>query len=68
MKLEKTHPRSILDTQKLGYSVKEACHATSLGRSTIWNYIKNGRLRATRVGGRTIIPADSLHSLIAGEA
>ncbi|WFL78571.1 helix-turn-helix domain-containing protein [Altererythrobacter arenosus] len=52
---------------KIGYSIKEACEASSLGRSTIYNHIAAGRLRATRIGGRTVIPAESLHALIAGE-
>lgn len=54
--------------QKLGYSIREAVAATSLGRTTIYNHIAAGRLRAVRVGGRTIIPAEALHALIAGEA
>ena len=54
-------------TPKLGFSIKEACHASSLGRSTIYNHIQAGRLRAIRVGGRTIIPADALVALISGE-
>lgn len=53
---------------KLAYSIKEASKATSLGRSTIYSHIAAGRLRANRVGGRTVIPAESLHALIAGEA
>lgn len=53
---------------KVGYSIREACDATSLGRTTIYSHITTGRLRATRVGGRTIIPAEALQALIAGEA
>lgn len=53
---------------KLTYSIKEACRASSLGRTTIYSHIAAGRLRANRIGGRTVIPADSLHALIAGEA
>ena len=53
---------------KIGYSIREACQASSLGRTTLYNHISAGRLRAVRVGGRTIIPAESLHALIAGEA
>lgn len=56
------------DPPKIGYSIREACHASSLGRTTLYNHISAGRLRAIRVGGRTIIPAESLHALIAGEA
>lgn len=52
---------------KLAYSIREACHASSLGRSSIYNHIAAGRLKVVRVGGRTIIPAASLHALIAGE-
>ena len=56
------------DPPKIGYSIREACRASSLGRTTIYSHISAGRLRAVRVGGRTIIPADALHALIAGEA
>jgi excisionase family DNA binding protein len=52
---------------KIGYSIKEACQASSLGRTTIYGHISAGRLRSIRVGGRTIIPADSLQALISGE-
>lgn len=55
------------DSPKIGYSIREAVAATSLGRTTIYNHISAGRLRAVRVGGRTIIPAEALHALIAGE-
>lgn len=54
------------DTAKLAYSIKEACEASSLGRTTIYSHIAAGRLSATRVGGRTVIPADSLHALVGG--
>jgi excisionase family DNA binding protein len=53
---------------KIAYSIQEACRSSSLGRTTIYNHISTGRLRAVRVGGRTIIPAEALHALLAGEA
>lgn len=56
------------DPPKLAYSIREACRASSLGRTTLYAHISAGRLVARRIGGRTIIPADSLHALIAGEA
>lgn len=55
------------DPPKIGYSIREACQATSLGRSTIYARIADKSIRAVRVGGRTIIPAEALHALIAGE-
>jgi excisionase family DNA binding protein len=51
---------------KLAYSIREACDASSLGKTTIYSHISAGRLKAVRVGGRTIIPADSLRLLISG--
>lgn len=56
------------DARKIAYSIKEACEASSLGRTTLYAHIAANRLRAVRIGGRTVIPAESLHALIAGEA
>jgi len=50
--------------EKLAYSIKEACKATSLSRSTLYSHIAAGRLSVIRIGGRTIIPAEALHELI----
>lgn len=51
---------------KVAYSIKEACAASSLGRTTIYGHIAAGRLRVTRIGGRTVIPAESLRALVGG--
>ncbi len=56
------------DPPKIAYSIKEACKASSLGRTTLYAHIAAGRLLARRIGGRTIIPAESLRAFIAGEA
>ena len=48
----------------IALSIREACAASSLGRTTIYSLINSGALRAVRVGGRTLIPADSLAALI----
>jgi len=56
------------DPPKIAYSIKEACKASSLGRTTIYSHIAAGRLLARRIDERTVIPAESLHALIAGEA
>ncbi len=50
------------------YTIREACRVSTLSRATLYNHISAGHLRAVRVGGRTLIPAESLHALIAGEA
>lgn len=55
------------EIQKLTYSIREACIASSLGRTTLYGYIARGKLDAVRVGGRTLIPATSLQSFLLGE-
>jgi excisionase family DNA binding protein len=55
-----------LQSQKLAYSIQEAMHASSLGRTKVYDLIKEGKLQAVRIGGRTLIPAESLHALISG--
>jgi excisionase family DNA binding protein len=58
------HP---IPPEKLAFSVAEACVATILGRTTIFEKIKDGTLIARKIGGRTVIPADALRALIDGE-
>jgi len=53
---------------RLVYTINEACKVSTFARQTIYNHINAGRLRVVRVGGRTLIPVESLHSLLAGEA
>ena len=52
----------------LAYSIKEAAQVVSTSRPTIYAWIKQGRLRSTRINGRVFIPASSLRALIEGEA
>ena len=59
-----TEPREPL---RLAYSIQEAARVSSLGRSTLYRAISAGRLKITKVGGRTLIPAEALHLLLAGE-
>lgn len=54
---------------KPAYSIKEAGEAAGgLGRSTIYSHIAAGRLKAKRIGGRTIITGNALREFIEGEA
>lgn len=54
-----------IGAEKLAYSLTEACAATSLGKTTLYGHIAAGRLKAFRVGGRTLISADDLKALLA---
>lgn len=51
----------------LAYSIRQACQVSSLSRTTLYGHIAAGRLRAVRVGGRTVIPAEALRSLLKGD-
>lgn len=42
---------------KAAYSIAEFCELVSLGRSSVFEEMKSGRLRKVKVGRRTLIPA-----------
>jgi excisionase family DNA binding protein len=48
----------------LSVSFKEAAEITSVSRSTLRRYAKDGRLRTVCVGRRRVIPFDALQDLI----
>jgi excisionase family DNA binding protein len=56
------------DVERIAYTVDEACRATTLGTSTIYELMSAGKLESFRVGRRRLIRADSLRKLVAGEA
>ena len=56
-----------IEPQKLAFSIREACAVSSLGKTTLYTHINSGRLKAIRIGGRTLIPAGSLRTLLSGD-
>ncbi len=54
-----------MDTNILAFSVKDACRAVGCGRTTLYSLISSGKIEARALGGRTIIPAESLQSFVA---
>ncbi|WP_394730607.1 helix-turn-helix domain-containing protein [Altererythrobacter sp. GH1-8] len=61
MKIEQTNNR------QLAYSIKQAAYLTSLGKTRIYELVREGKLVKRRVGRRSLITAESLHALIEGE-
>ena len=49
---------------KKAYSVSEAAEALSLGRTLVYELIKDGRLRTFHVGTRRLISADALSDFV----
>lgn len=50
--------------EPLATSVKEAARALSLGRTSIYALIKEGRLETVKLGRRTLIRVESLRRLV----
>lgn len=57
-----------IEAAPLAYSIAEAARVTTLGKTRIYELIREGRLQARKIGKRNIIPAASLRALIEGEA
>ena len=50
------HPEPL----KQAYSVRDFCAAYSLGRTTVYREIKDGRLQVMKVGRRTLITIEAV--------
>ena len=53
------------DIVPICYTILDAAKASGLGRTTIYMLISLGKIEARKAGGRTLIPADSLHDYLA---
>ncbi len=50
--------------EKLAFRVNEAVAVSGLSRSTIYELLKAGKLRAVKIGGRRLILRESLQALL----
>ncbi|MEY9532174.1 helix-turn-helix domain-containing protein [Sinorhizobium fredii] len=51
-----------MKTSKLGLGVEEAAEVIGIGRTSVYGEIKNGRLKAHKIGRRTIIFIDDIEA------
>ena len=51
--------------EPMAVSIKEAAKALSLGRTSIYALIANGRLEVFKIGRRTLVRMDSIRRLVA---
>ena len=58
-------PMPGLQPTKLSYNIPESASALGVSKSTIYNKIASGELRAAKVYGRTVIPAEDLRAALA---
>lgn len=49
---------------RLAYGVEEAAVVMSVGKSTVWRWIHDKRVRSVKLGGRTLIPREELLRLL----
>jgi excisionase family DNA binding protein len=54
--------------EPLVVSVTDAAKALSLGRTSIYAMIADGRLEALKLGRRTLIRMESIRRVVSGEA
>ncbi|WP_036212698.1 helix-turn-helix transcriptional regulator [Novilysobacter arseniciresistens] len=49
----------------LAHRIPDACQRIGLGRSSLYELIKAGRLKTVRIAGRTLVPESELQRLVA---
>jgi excisionase family DNA binding protein len=54
-----------MNNTPIAYSIKDACEVLGTGRTSIYEEISTGRLRAVKRGRRTLILADDLRKYVA---
>ena len=53
--------------ETLSCSINETARVLSVGRTSVYSMIADGRLEAFKLGRRTLIKADSIRRLVAGQ-
>jgi excisionase family DNA binding protein len=54
----------LIPMTQLAYSIKETAKTLSLGRTSIYVLINDGRLEVFKLGRRTLVKAESIQRLI----
>ena len=55
---------SAANDNKLAYGIEEAAQAIGVGKSTIWRWVHDGRVKTIKLGGRTLIRREELMRLL----
>jgi excisionase family DNA binding protein len=49
---------------KLAYRVPEACHLLGIGRTSLYELVRDGKLKLVKIAGRTLVPHSELNRLL----
>jgi predicted DNA-binding transcriptional regulator AlpA len=61
-------PTNKIYVEPISLRIQDAVKASGLGRTSIYELIREGRLQSRVVAGRRLVMADSLRALLSGEA
>ena len=50
-------------TKRLAYPINEACEQIGIKRTSLYEMIKKGEIKAIKIAGRTVIPTSELERL-----
>lgn len=53
---------------RMAYSINDTAKTLSLGRTTVYALIKEGRLETFKLGRRTLVKAESIRRLVEPQA
>ena len=57
-------PPSCSEPEKIAFNIPQACAATGLGKTSIYEAIKSGKLKSIRVCGRRLVLKDDLQACL----
>jgi excisionase family DNA binding protein len=61
------HQAQPFQAPHLTVTIREACRATGIGKTTLYKLIDSGRIRRVKIGKRTLIVFDDLRKLVSAE-
>lgn len=56
----------LVATDRMAFGVDQAAEAISIGSSTMWRWIHQGKIKTVKLGGRTLIRREELIRLLDG--
>ncbi len=49
--------QEIASVERQAWRVREFCESHRISNATFWKYVKLGKIRVIRIGGRVLVPA-----------